>query len=251
MTAGPWIDGVKMIGGFSKEFVDYYYLNEEAKNSLPSRFLKSYLDSDEYWDCFISNRGNGWNSYPTWSSLQLLTIAYKYMSSRKRVRYIQRIAEEMDCSPEEQTLMRLCSRDLAANKYRGRISIKTNKFFKDYFYEQSEFWIGDEPLFPPIIFKPGDVVCERRKKRGRPDYYIVLRTQDFFTGYYRGEPYLEEFAVLELRGGSKLLIEPVSEGHYSYWSVVWPQVAEFVPDWAIPARLRGIVEKLRDRGICK
>lgn len=29
-----------MMCGFSKEFVDYYCLNEEAKNSLPSRSMK-------------------------------------------------------------------------------------------------------------------------------------------------------------------------------------------------------------------
>lgn len=168
-----------MTGGLSKEFIDYFCLMEEAKNSLPSKSLKAYLDSDEYWDCFISNRDKGWSSFPSWSCLQLLTIAFNYMSSRKRVRFIRRIAKKMDCFPEEKAFIRMCARDLAKNKYRGMISGRTLKSYDKHFNKiHSTINPLDEPLFLPVIFKTGDVVVFR-DKRERPHYCIVLTRPDY------------------------------------------------------------------------
>lgn len=238
-----------MIGGFSKEFVDYYCLNEEAKNSLPSRSMKAYLDSDEYWDCFLSNRDKSWNSYPTWSSLQLLTIAYFFMSSRKRVRFMRRIAEEMDCATEEQTFISMCAKDLARDKYRGKITKTTELFFMNHFHNRLGPCICDEPLFLPILFKPGDVVSARRHKSERPRYFIVLLSPDYDSDIFRGAFHVEDYAVLDLGVGSKLLIEPQDDGKYHYWTSVCPAFAEPVPDWGIPNRFRKTVEKLRKRNI--
>lgn len=247
MTVGPLIDGVDMIGGFSKELVDYYSLNEEAKNSLPSRFMKAYLDSDEYWTCFVSNRDKGWNSYPTWSSLQLLTIAYFFMFSRKRVRFIRRIATETDCSPEEKTLMQMCAKDLAKNKYRGKITRMTEKYFNKHFHKKLGPYICDEPLFLPIFFKPGDIICARRKKRNQSVYFIVVLSPNYDTDDFRGAFHAEEYAVLKLSVGFKLLVEPTDDERFHYWTAVCPEYAEPVPDLSIPTRFRKTVERLREK----
>jgi len=236
-----------MIGGFYKDFVDYYCLQEEARNSLPSRFLKAYLDSDEYWDCFLSNRDKGWNSYPTWSSLQLLTIAYFFMSSRKRVRYIRSIAEEMKCSIEERTLLRMCAKELAKNKYRGKLSKKTHAYYKNHFSKKTIPILVDEPLFLPVLFKTGDVLCVR-KGNGHLVYFIVINAPDNDTRPLNGF-HLEEYAVLELKAGRKLLAELPDDEQYRYWTGVGFAYAEPVPDRAIPDRLRIIVERLREKGL--
>ena len=229
-----------MIGGFRKEFVDYYCLNEDAKNSLPSRSMKAYLDSDEYWDCFIANRDKGWSSYPTWSNIQLLTIAYFFMSSRKRVRYIRRIAEEMECSPEEKTLLRMCGRDLAKNKYRGKITGKTLEFYDRHFHKQ--YWATSpmrELLFLPVIFKRGDVVVSRSRNR-KSEYYHVIGCPDYDAGLFMG--FFDEFyGVLKLKGGRDLL----DEERYKNWlNHISSGQLELIPEEFFPDKYRNLIEKL-------
>ena len=230
-----------MIGGFSKEFVDYYCLNEEAKNSLPARTMKEYLDSDEYWDCFIANRDKGWNSYPTWSNMQLLTIASFFMSTRKRVRYIRRIAEEMECSPEEKTLLRMCVRDLAKNKYRGRISGKTLRFYDIHFRKQcGATFPMRELLFLPVIFKSGDVVVSRSRKR-KAEYYLVIDCPDYAAGLFMG--FRDElYGVLNLKGGRDLL----DEERYENWlKHISSGQLELIPEKFVPGKYRNLIEKLK------
>ena len=232
-----------MIGGFKKEFVNYFCLMEKAKNSLPSKSLKAYLGSDEYWDCFIANRDKGWNSYPSWSSLQLLTIAFDFMSSRRRVRFIRRIAKEMDCSPEEKVLLRMCARDFAKNKYRGNISGITLKFYEKYFYKShSTMFPLEELLFLPVIFKPGDVVVFRYK-REKPRYCIVLTCPDYKSGLFIDHTD-ESYTVLELDGGKELLDKQKYLDWHNHFN---PEQLELVPDRFIPKQYQVLVEELRRR----
>ncbi len=233
--------GLNMMCGFSKEFVDYYELNEEAKNSIPSRFMKAYLDSDEYWDCFISNRDKGWNSYPTWSCLQLLTIAYNFMSSRKRVRFIRRIAEEMDCSPEEKTFMRMCACDLAKNKYRGKITCRTLSFYDRHFYKQyGAVFPLEQLLFLPVTFKPGDVVVFRRRKK-KSEYYLVIGCPNYEAGFFKDFSD-ESYVVLNLKGGKELLDE---KRFYSWHNHLDPGQLELIPEGFSPGKYRKLIERLR------
>ena len=232
-----------MMCGFSKEVVDYYGLNEEAKNSIPSRFMKAYLDSNEYWDCFISNRDKSWNSYPTWSCLQLLTIAYNFMSSRKRVRFIRRIAEEMDCSPKEKAFIRMSARDLAKNKYRGRISGRTLQFYDRHFYKQyGAGFPSEELLFLPVIFKNGDVVVFRWKRK-QPEFYLVIGCPDYDTGLFRDFSD-ESYIVLNLKGGRELLDE---ESFYFWHGHVGPGQLDLIPEGFIPEKYRRLVGILRGK----
>lgn len=235
-------DEVKTIGGFCKELVQYFSLMEEAKNSLPSKSLKMYLESDEYWDCFISNRDKGWNSYPSWSCLQLLTIAFNYMSSRKRVRYIRRIAKEMDCSSDEKTFVRMCARDFAKNKYRGRISSRTlNFYYKHLHISHGAIYPLDELLFLPVIFKAGDVVVFRYK-REKPRYYIILTCPDYKSAlliYHSDETY----TVLELDDSIDLQDEQKYYCHRHFNS----EELELVPDEYLPKQYHVLVEELRYR----
>ena len=240
-----------MIGGIDTDLLTSYLENSSILGSIPSKTLRDYLNSDEYNSMLPKTelgKDWNWNSFPTWSYMQIATLAYQFMERPKLVAYLDYLSSFDEIAEEEKSLYAMCARDFEKYNYTGGFSKETLKFYEKCFYQKNgPIMPLDELLFFPVIFKPGDVVSYNNRD-GLTDYYMVMATPDYDNDLFQ-DLIDESYLVLNLKQGGESLLNEV--GRLIWHDHILPASLEHVEDSDIPEEYRALVNRLRSGDIIK
>ncbi len=233
-----------MIGGIDPDLFIRYVTNSEYVKCIPSKTLREYLESDDYYSSIKLNDNEenwGWNSYPLWSCMQIASLLYQIMNKESIVSDLQYLAANEE-SIKEKNMIEMCAADLMREENGNSFSAETIEFFNRQLFEQHGPALPlEELMFFPVIFTPGDVVTTPEHTGVESRYYLVLRCPDYDGGLFY-DISDESYTVVDLEGNDELLNET---GRLKWHSHILPVFLDYVANESIPNQYRSVVDKMR------